>query len=192
MAEKNNAKNKQVVKTATAKEAAKKNNNTNKVGGAKASAKKTSPKKVEMKKETKKVETKVEEVEVKKQSQKNVKENVKEVSKEELMASLETEKAIKAENRKEWKEILLKIWDIVFWICFVVIALTWLTDYFRIRDNKEPQFCISNKTHQFEDGTVKQCTGIGYKVYTYERESLDNGVEFVPFFVKMQEPKTEK
>lgn len=181
MAEKNNAKNKDVVK----------NTSSNKVGGAKASAKKTSPKKVENKKETKKVEAKVQKGESKKEvSKRDVKVNVKEVSKEELMAKFDDVEETK-ENKKEWKEILLKIWDIVFWICFVAIALTWVTDYFRVRDDKEPQFCISSKTHQFEDGTVEQCTGIGYKIYTYNRESLDNGVEFVPFFVKMQEPKAE-
>lgn len=177
MAEKNNAKNKDAVK----------NTSSNKVGGAKASAKKTSPKKVENKKqETKKVEAKVQ----KGENKKDVKVNVKEVSKEELMAKFDDVEETK-ENKKEWKEILLKIWDIVFWICFVAIALTWITDYFRVRDDKEPQFCISSKTHQFEDGTVGECTGLGYKIYTYNRESLDNGVEFVPFFVKMQEPKTE-
>ena len=185
MAEQNNKKNKEVVK---------KDNKTNKVGGAKASAKKTSPKN---KQESKKVETKKAEVvktlavkEENKKVKQDVKVNVKEVSKEELMAKLD--EVEKEENKKEWKEIIFKIWDIVFWICFVALALTWITDYFRVRDAKEPQFCITNKTHQFEDGTVKQCNGLGYKVYVYERESLDNGVEFVPFFVKMQEPQTEK
>ena len=82
--------------------------------------------------------------------------------------------SIAEESKEEWKEIGRKIWDIVF--C-------------RVSDRKDPMFCLSKKTHTFEDGTVEQCTGLGYKVYEYNRASLDSGIQFGPFFIKMKQPE---
>ena len=45
-----------------------------------------------------------------------------------------------------------------------------------------------NKTtshiHKYDDGKVTECIGLGYKVYNYDRESFDKGVEFGPLFTK--------
>lgn len=97
--------------------------------------------------------------------------------------------SIAEESKEEWKEIGRKIWDIVFWIVFAIVALTWVVDFFRVSDRKDPMFCLSKKTHTFEDGTVEQCTGLGYKVYEYNRASLDSGIQFGPFFIKMKQPE---
>ena len=162
-------------------------------GGKKASVKKASPKKEGA--TNVKAEEKSAKSVSKKAPKKEVKvKEVKETKKTDVMASLDDKEVVvtKEENKKAWKEILLKVWDIAFWVLFIAIALTWVTDYFRVRADKDPQFCLAKKTKQFEDGTVETCTGVGYKIYSYNRESLDTGVEFVPFFVKMKEPKTSK
>ena len=94
-------------------------------------------------------------------------------------------KQIKVSKEKE-KSLGQKIFDIVFWVCIVILAVIWLTDFFRMRDNKEPVFCLSKKTHEFDDGTVDECVGLGYKIYDYHRESLNGAHQFSPFFVGMK------
>lgn len=117
------------------------------------------------------------------------KETKKTAVKEETQEVKEMDTSIADESKEEWKEIGRKIWDIVFWIVFAVVALTWVVDFFRVSDRKDPMFCLSKKTHTFEDGTVEQCTGLGYKVYEYNRASLDSGIQFGPFFIKMKQPE---
>lgn len=68
---------------------------------------------------------------------------------------------------------LVIIWIIIFFI-----------DYFRARQSKNPIFCINEKTKEYEDGTVYSCTGLGYKMYKYDRNSIDASIEFGPFFIK--------
>lgn len=87
------------------------------------------------------------------------------------------------------RDTLRLVGSIVFWVIFAILAFVWLVDYFRVSRESKPIFCLSNKTHEFEDGTVKECVGLGYKVYTYDRESLGKGVEFGSFFTKMKEPE---
>lgn len=89
------------------------------------------------------------------------------------------------------KRVALKIWDVVFWVLFVLLICAWVVDFFRVKFEKDPLFCISKEVVEFEDGTVDKCTGLGYKVYTYNRTSLDKGIEFGSFFAKMKEPDTE-
>ncbi len=68
---------------------------------------------------------------------------------------------------------LIIIWILIFFI-----------DYFRARQAKEPIFCLSEQTKEYEDGTVYSCTGLGYKMYKYDRASIDASVEFGPFFIQ--------
>ena len=68
---------------------------------------------------------------------------------------------------------LVIIWIIIFFI-----------DYFRARQSKTPIFCISEQTKEYDDGTVYSCTGLGYKMYKYDRDSVEASIEFGPFFIK--------
>mgnify|MGYP001130900295 CR=1 FL=1 len=58
---------------------------------------------------------------------------------------------------------LVLIWIIIFFI-----------DYFRARSNIK----------EYSDGSVYTCTGLGYKMYKYDRTSINMDVEFGPFFMK--------
>lgn len=84
------------------------------------------------------------------------------------------------------RDTLKLIGNVIFWTVFAVLACIWLVDYFRVKSEKAPMFCLNEKTHEYEDGTVKECTGLGYKIYTYNRQSLGKGIEFGPFFIKMK------
>ncbi len=66
---------------------------------------------------------------------------------------------------------------IVWIICFFI-------DYFRARQMKDPVFCISEVTKKYDDGTVYSCTGLGYKMYRYNRSSISTNLEFGPFFIQ--------
>ncbi len=65
---------------------------------------------------------------------------------------------------------------IVWIICFFI-------DYFRARQSKNPIFCIAEETKTYDDGTVYSCTGLGYKMYRYNRTSIGTNLEFGPFFI---------
>lgn len=95
------------------------------------------------------------------------------------------------ENKAMWKDIVRKIWDIFFWTAFAILLCIWIIDYIRVGSEKDPKFCLKKETLEYEDGTVSKCTGLGYKVYNYNRESLDKGIEFGPFFIKMKEPENK-
>ena len=68
---------------------------------------------------------------------------------------------------------IIIIWIIIFFI-----------DYFRARQSKTPIFCLHEETKEYDDGTVYVCTGLGYKMYKYDRSSIDASIEFRPFFIK--------
>ena len=76
----------------------------------------------------------------------------------------------------------------VFKVVLLAIIIIWIIiffiDYFRARQSKTPLFCISEETKEYDDGTVYSCTGLGYKMYKYNRSSVDATVEFGPFFIK--------
>ncbi len=74
-------------------------------------------------------------------------------------------------------------------ILFVIILLGWLalvvTDFLRVRDNKEPKFCLSNKTVEHADNSKTEiCTGLGYKVQKYYENGEHTATEIGPFFIK--------
>lgn len=87
---------------------------------------------------------------------------------------MEMEKKLKRNNII--KVIVLSV--IIIWIiCFFI-------DYFRARQSKMPLFCIKEVTKEYEDGTVTSCTGLGYKMYKYNRASIPVSVQFGPFFIQ--------
>jgi hypothetical protein len=96
-----------------------------------------------------------------------------------------------SEDKVSIKEVAFKVWDVVFWVLFAILVCVWIVDFFRVKAERQPIFCINKETIEFEDGDVDKCVGLGYTVYEYNRESLDNGIQFGPFFIKMKEPSAE-
>lgn len=86
------------------------------------------------------------------------------------------------------KRIVVKIWNVVFWVLFVSLAFVWIMDFSRVKIDKKPLFCVSKDRVEFKDGTVDKCVGLGYKVYHYHRASLNKNFQFGSLVMKMKEP----
>lgn len=99
---------------------------------------------------------------------------------------VENETVDKVKEKNKNSNIVKRIFNIFFWVSIIILAFIWVSDYARVRENKEAKYCISTKIHEFEDGSVKECIGLGYKTYKYERTSMSAGIEFGPFFMKMR------
>lgn len=103
-----------------------------------------------------------------------------------MTKKVEEIKIIEETNKEKTKRIAKRVWDIVFWVGIILLAAIWLTDFIKVQNEEEPKFCLVQKTHEFEDGTVDECIGLGYKVYTYDRDSIGSARQFSPFFVGMK------
>lgn len=120
------------------------------------------------------------------------KKNVKKVEDKKKVEKVEKKEATAQDTDvqfydKNHKSLGQKIWDVVFWTLFVIIAFVWIYDYIQVSNDKQPSFCINHVTHNYDDGTVDECDGLGYKVYQYHRSGLDIKVQFSPFFIGMRE-----
>ena len=82
---------------------------------------------------------------------------------------------------KERKDDIIKV--ILLSIIFIW-TICFLIDYIRVRRNNEPIFCIKENIKEYDDGTVYECVGMGYKTYKYDRTSIPITVQFGPFFLK--------
>lgn len=76
--------------------------------------------------------------------------------------------------------VILKVTILTFLFFWIVMVFT---DYFRVRQNKNPMFCINESINEYEDGSTYVCTGLGYKMIRYNRDCL-SASEFGPFLIK--------
>lgn len=76
----------------------------------------------------------------------------------------------------------LTILLVIVWIGIIFI------DYFKFQGGVDPVFCIKEETKNYSDGTVYSCTGLGYKLFRYERKSI-SAIEFGPFFIQERQPE---
>lgn len=81
------------------------------------------------------------------------------------------------------KSMISRAINVLLW----VILLAWMSacvwDFINVKTDKDPIFCINKTTTNYSDGTVDTCTGLGYKVFYYKRDSF-KGREFGPFWKK--------
>ena len=97
---------------------------------------------------------------------------------------------IKPEEEKK-NNIFIKVLDIVLWVVLIAWMIIVVIDYVRTINSKEPIFCIKEEVIEYQDGTVNSCTGAGYKVYEYNRESYQ-AIEFGPFWKKVRNDELRK
>ena len=71
---------------------------------------------------------------------------------------------------------LLVIFLIIIWVIIVCY------DFFQVKKEKEPKFCIYKTVHKYEDGETYECVGLGYRVFKYKRTAL-TATEFGPIFI---------
>lgn len=79
--------------------------------------------------------------------------------------------------------LIIRIFNVILTIVVFGVVGMALIDFLNVNQEKEPMFCIKKDVITHEDGTVDVCTGIGYKVYQYKRESI-KGSEFGPFWIE--------
>lgn len=75
---------------------------------------------------------------------------------------------------------ILKILVLILLFSWIVMVFT---DYFRVRQDKNPMFCVQEQTNEYKDGSTYICTGLGYKMIRYNRTCL-SATEFGPFLIK--------
>lgn len=79
-----------------------------------------------------------------------------------------------------------KLLDIVFWIVVIAVVVVWGIDFIMLKKGNDPIFCLKNISHEYEDGTIKECVGFGYKAFQYNRTSINKTTQFGPFFIEME------
>lgn len=104
---------------------------------------------------------------------------MEEEKKEEVVET--TEK--KEKKQKNEKGIISRLFDIVLWLILFGWMSVCVIDYINVVNEKEPKFCINNSVNEYDDGNVYVCTGAGYVVYHYDRNSY-KGYEFGPFWTE--------
>ena len=88
----------------------------------------------------------------------------------------------KKEVKKE-KSIFSRVLNVILWIILLAWMALCLIDFYNTQNNKDPMFCIKKETIKYDDGKVDSCTGLGYKIYHYNRKSY-TAVEYGPFWIK--------
>ena len=87
-------------------------------------------------------------------------------------------------DKKEKKtNIIIRIFNVILTIVIFGIIGMAVIDFINVNQEKQPMFCVKKEVINHEDGTVDVCTGVGYKVYQYKRESI-KGSEFGPFWIE--------
>lgn len=83
--------------------------------------------------------------------------------------------------KKEKESVFKKIIGFILWVIMIGWICVCLVDYYKTSKHEKPMFCLKQETKKYSDGTVDVCLGAGYKIYNYNRKSI-NGIEFGPFW----------
>ena len=119
-------------------------------------------------------------------TKKPVKDEVKKVDEK-------TEKELKEEffeEEEEKESTFNKVMNVILWIVLIVWMAICLVDFFRTHQVKKPIFTFKHETTKYEDGSVDNYLGLGYRIYFYNRKCF-NGVEYSPFWTKDRSLKSE-
>ena len=116
-----------------------------------------------------------------KEEAKKTEESVKEIFEE------KEEKKDKKEEffneKKDKKSLFNRIMNIVLWSIVFAWMGVCLVDFFNVKAERKPVFCLKKETTTYSDGKVYTCTGLGYKIFNYRRTSF-SGDEYGPFWAK--------
>lgn len=82
------------------------------------------------------------------------------------------------------KKVIITILKVVILIALFAWIVIVFTDYFRVKNSKDPMFCLSHVIKDYEEGSTTICNGLGYKVYQYNRGTCITATEFGPFFIQ--------
>ena len=103
--------------------------------------------------------------------------------KKEKIKKTDDDEFLELAKEADTKELRSKVINITLWVLLVGWIAICFTDFILTKTENKPVFCTFSKTVEYEDGTVKSCIGLGYKVYNYDRDSF-TGIEFAPLWGK--------
>lgn len=103
--------------------------------------------------------------------------------KEEFFEEKKSKKKNKNKKDKDEKSMFQKVMNVILWLVLIVWMLICIVDFIKTQRVEKPIFCLKEETTKYEDGSVYSCTGLGYKIYHYDRTSF-SGVEYGPFWSK--------
>jgi len=83
--------------------------------------------------------------------------------------------------------MLKKVLNVLIILIFIVWCYLIISDYLRVKNDKKAIYCLEHVIYDYTDGSVEECVGLGYKVYYYDRTSVNVKTEFGPFWKKMKE-----
>lgn len=83
--------------------------------------------------------------------------------------------------------MIKKIFDIIITLLFIIWVYMIITDYIKVKNDEKAVFCLENVIYDYVDGSVEECKAFGYKVYYYNRDSLNVKTDFGPFWMEMKE-----
>lgn len=81
------------------------------------------------------------------------------------------------------KKVILTLIKIIVLVLLFAWMIIIIIDYFRVKNEKDPVFCLSTEIKEYEDGFNSICYGAAYKVIRYNRECL-SAIEFGPFIIE--------
>ncbi len=95
---------------------------------------------------------------------------------------MDKEEKEKLDLEKENESVKIKRFlDIALWAMLIFWMAICLIDFYNTKVGNEPMFCLKNDVNKYSDGDVDICTGFGYKVINYKRDSY-KGMEYGMFF----------
>ncbi len=83
--------------------------------------------------------------------------------------------------------MIKKILNLIIILLFIAWVYIIISDYLRFKNQEKVNFCIKNTVYDYEDGSTSECIGLCYKIYYYNRTSLNIKSEFGPFWIKMKD-----
>lgn len=90
----------------------------------------------------------------------------------------------KKNSRRDGERTLFgKIINIVLWVVVLAWMAICITDYIQVQREEEVLFCLSKETVKYDDGNVYICHGLGYKVYSYDRDCFQ-ALQYGAFWTK--------
>ena len=102
-----------------------------------------------------------------------------------------SEEFVDKKKEKNKQSLISKIIWTIIWVLILIWAGILVYDYYNVSKEKEAKFYIKKEIIKYEDSSVDVCTGLGYNVYHYKRESF-NAREFGPFWIEARSVKQDK
>jgi len=116
-------------------------------------------------------------------AEKEAKETETKESVKEIFDEKENKKEEFFNEKKDKRSLFNRIMNVILWIVLFAWMGVCLVDFFNVKAERKPVFCLKKETTTYSDGKVYTCTGLGYKIFNYRRTSF-SGDEYGPFWSK--------